>query len=142
MLTAVSHERPPQHALEMSLEASERLISQARARQVQALATLDAEQVATRDGARSLHEWVAARLDVSTETATNLVEAMKLFEQHPASAQAVASGDISFDRGKATRSPRILGRIGRRCRSQPALRHQRCAQAQLAASPDDAPQRT
>jgi len=26
---------------------------------------------------------------------------MKLFEQHPASAQAVASGDISFDRGRA-----------------------------------------
>ena len=102
MLTTVERSGPSPEALEHSLEMSERLISQARAMQLTALVTLDVAQVAARDGARSLQDWVAARLDVFHETARSLVAAAGLLEQHPPTARALADGDFTFDRAIAT----------------------------------------
>lgn len=109
MLSTVEQPGPSPDALELSLETSERVISQIRAIQIQALLTLDTAQVAARDGARSLPDWVAAHLDVSAETARSLVEATKLLEEHPASAGALAEGDVTFDRAVATARLAVAG---------------------------------
>jgi hypothetical protein len=59
--------------LEQRLVSDESLIAQLRARQLHDLARLDRAQVATGDGSRSMSEWVAARVDVSIETARTLL---------------------------------------------------------------------
>ena len=109
MLNIVEQSGSAPDALELSLEASERLMSQIRARQIEAIRVLDTEQVAARDGARSIQDWVAARLDVSTETARELVTAAKLLEEHASSAAALAAGDMSFDRALATAPLAVSG---------------------------------
>ena len=109
MLSVVEDVGPSPDALELSLEASERLISQARAMQIRALRTLDSEQVAARDGARSLQDWVAARLDMDPDGARALVQASKLLQGHRSSDAALMDGDISFDRAVATARLAALG---------------------------------
>ena len=87
---------------ERSLFAAEQMIRWAKGMQLQAIAALDAAQVATRDGARSMVDWVAATIDAAPETSRALVEAVHSLEAHPASAMALRDGDISFDRAVAT----------------------------------------
>jgi hypothetical protein len=55
--------------MEQVLLDAERTIAAARARQAEVLAELDAAQVAMVDGSRPLSDWVAAKLDVSHDTA-------------------------------------------------------------------------
>lgn len=84
------------------LESAEQLVARARAMQIAALRSLDAAQVATRDGARSLADWTAARLDVSHDTARTLVSASKLLDEHPKELLTLSEGAATFDRTIAT----------------------------------------
>ena len=65
------------------------------------LEELDARQVATGDGCRSLSEWTASRLDVSLETAKSLVRTMRRTSHRPDLRDGLASGEVSFDRVEA-----------------------------------------
>ena len=86
---------------EQRLIADERLIARIRARQMRDLEALDTAQVATGDGARSLSEWVAARLDVSLDTARSLVRTMRRTSGRSDLREGLSSGDVSFDRVEA-----------------------------------------
>ena len=89
-------------ALEQVLLDRERLIAQARAQQAELLAVLDAAAVTQLDGARSLVDWAAARLDVSQDTARGLVHASNWLPEYPQISESLADGDVSFDRALAT----------------------------------------
>ena len=54
------------------------------------------------DGARSLQEWVRARLDVADSTARDLVHAARHLSEQPATAELAETGGASFDRVVAT----------------------------------------
>jgi len=75
--------------------------SQIAALQMRHLGHLDEAQVATADGSRSLSEWVAARLDLSPETAKSLVRTMRRTEHKPELREALAAGEATFDRVEA-----------------------------------------
>lgn len=93
VMTEVSTDR-----LESTLTAAEEGIALLRAIQLQVLTELDHRQVAGADGARSMQEWVAARLDVTAETAAGLTQTAQRLEDHPALAKELAEGRASFDR--------------------------------------------
>ena len=101
MLTYRNDTREGLEAAERAVRNAELLVGQARAMQIQALKALDAAQVPARDGARSLADWIAARLDVSHEAARALVTAKNLFEAHPASLIALDQGALGFERAVA-----------------------------------------
>jgi len=86
---------------EQRLIAAEHEIGRLRGIQMQDLAELDVTQVASADGARSLSEWVTARLDVSPETAKSLVRTMRRLADRPDLEGQLASGNVSFDRVEA-----------------------------------------
>jgi hypothetical protein len=65
------------------------------------LREVDRRQAPTAAGCRSLGEWVAGRLDVSPETARDLVAAAHRLEELPDVGEAVATGEIGFDRAVA-----------------------------------------
>lgn len=88
--------------LEQAFLADERSIARLRARQAAVLAELDRAQVQAIDGARTLAEWVAARLDAAPATAKHLVDAARLLTDQPDRAAELASGESSFDRVLAT----------------------------------------
>jgi hypothetical protein len=83
-------------ALEQRLVAAERLIARLRADQTRVLRIMDARQVPTGDGYRSLGDWTAARLDVTPDTAGRLLRLASV--HHHAIDGAVAAGEITFDR--------------------------------------------
>ncbi|MDP9493940.1 MAG: hypothetical protein M3P87_01760, partial [Actinomycetota bacterium] len=68
---------------ESELFRLERLKAQVVALQIRHLAYLDEAQIATGDGSRSLSEWVAARLDLSPDTAKTLVRTMRRTQDRP-----------------------------------------------------------
>ncbi|MGH3650547.1 MAG: HNH endonuclease, partial [Acidimicrobiia bacterium] len=95
---------------EQRLIADERLIARIRARQMSDLAVLDVSQVASADGSRSLSEWVAARLDVSPDTAKTLVGTMRRIQDRPDLEDRLGVGEVSFDRIEAvSRIPEDVG---------------------------------
>jgi len=65
------------------------------------LREVDRRQAPTAAGCRSLGEWVAGRLDVSRETARDLVATTHRLEDLPDVEEAVATGAIGFDRAVA-----------------------------------------
>ena len=84
--------------------------SRLAARQVAILEELDYRQVATADGCRSLSEWTTARLDLHPDTAKSLVRTMRRTVERPDLREALAAGDISFDRLEAlSRIPEDVG---------------------------------
>jgi len=87
---------------EQEFIACERAIGKIRARELELVRSLDSDQVTQLDGSRSMADWVAARLDTSTEAARQLVRAAKSLEEHPQLAAALAGGRVSFDRAVAT----------------------------------------
>lgn len=89
-------------ALEQALIEAELAIGRLRSIQARALGALDQAQVARMDGARSLSEWVAARLDVTSATARGLAEAARQLPEHPDTQRRLAAGEVSFDRAVAT----------------------------------------
>jgi hypothetical protein len=103
-------------ALEQILIQEEHEIARHRALQLAALELLDRSQVATADGARTLEDWLAARLDVGHDTSRRVVQAMRRTEHRPELREALARGDASFDRVEA--SARIAAPA-----SDPLFRH-------------------
>jgi hypothetical protein len=96
--------------LEQELLADEAERSRLAAKDLAILEELDARQVATADGCRSLSEWTASRLDVSSETAKSLVRTMRRTSYRPDLREGLASGEVGFDRVEAlSRIPDDLG---------------------------------
>lgn len=69
--------------LEQLLVAAEAHIARERALQAALITELDRRQVATSDGARTLADWLAARLDVTHHTAKTLVRTARQFAVPP-----------------------------------------------------------
>lgn len=95
---------------EQRLIATEQAIAKLRALQLGDLHALDTAQVATGDGCKSLSEWVAARLDVSLDTARSLVRTMRRTTARSDLREGLASGVVSFDRVEAvSKIPESVG---------------------------------
>jgi len=99
MLTAAA---PTVDALEAELTDLEALIARARARQADLLHRLETAAVAAMDGARSMVEWTAARLDVTHSTARRLLQASRQLPEHPAIDAQIEAGEMTFDRAVET----------------------------------------
>ncbi len=84
--------------LEMSLHAWEAVASYARASQMRLLREVDRRQLNTRDGSRSLAEWAASRLDVSTESSRVLVRTARRLADASEVESDLEAGLVSFDR--------------------------------------------
>ena len=84
--------------LEQLLVNDESHIAQLRARQVATLQALDLAQVPMIDGARSLPEWAASRMDLTAETAQRLVETARRLIDQPDLARELGEGAVSFER--------------------------------------------
>jgi 5-methylcytosine-specific restriction endonuclease McrA len=96
--------------LEQELLDDEAERSRLTAKDMAILEELDYRQVATADGCRSLSEWTTARLDIHPDNAKSLVRTMRRTVERPDLREALASGDISFDRMEAlSRIPEDVG---------------------------------
>jgi hypothetical protein len=96
--------------LEQQLLANQQIQSGLRARDLEVLEELDRRQVAIGDGCKSLSEWVAARLDLSLDSAKRLVRTMRRAAQRSDLRELLASGEVSFDRVEAlSRIPENVG---------------------------------
>ncbi len=84
--------------LEQLLVSDESLIARLRSRQIATLHALDLAQVPMMDGARSLPEWVASRMDLTAETAKRLVETARRLIDQPDLARELGEGTVSFER--------------------------------------------
>jgi len=89
-------------AMESRLLELETMVSRIRSEQLTILAELDVAQVAALDGSRSLVEWTAARMDVTSEAASALVYGSRVAAEHGELAKALGGGSITFDRMVAT----------------------------------------
>ena len=78
--------------MEQGLLAREHMISMLRQQQAEILTTLDAMQVNQLDGASSLQEWVRGRLDVSSQTARDLVDAGRQLHEGRSDGRAHSDG--------------------------------------------------
>jgi hypothetical protein len=58
--------------VEQALVEEEAVVARARARQMKLIQIADAMQLPSADGCKSMKEWLAGRLDVSSETAYSL----------------------------------------------------------------------
>lgn len=92
---------PTQDQREQRVIATEILIGQLRATQIDDLRDLDHGQVAIRDGSKNLPEWLAARADIGLETARSVVRTMRRLQDHPHVESALQVGKITFDRAEA-----------------------------------------
>ena len=90
----------PVDTLEQLLLTDEAEISRRRFHQAQTLRLLEAAQVTSMDGSRSMTEWVASRLDMSSDTARHLLRLSRGMERTE-TASELASGMISFERAAA-----------------------------------------
>lgn len=86
--------------VEQALLADEAIIAAARARQMANLALADRMQIPLADGCRSLKEWTAGRLDISSETASRLTSTAHRLQDAPGLASSLARGEITFDRAE------------------------------------------
>jgi hypothetical protein len=102
--TTVSTDRIEQRMLARRAE-----MSRLQAEELLDLEEVDYRQVAAGDGCKSLSEWVAGRLDVSTDTARSLIRTMRRTQDRPDLREALESG-VSFDRVEAL--SRIPDKIG------------------------------
>jgi 5-methylcytosine-specific restriction endonuclease McrA len=94
---------------EQTLVTAELHIARLRAIQMDALEVIDQAQVASGDGARSLSEWVAARADVSLDTAKSLVRTMRRTSERPTLRALGHEAESSFDRIEAASKILPLG---------------------------------
>ncbi len=83
-------------ALEQQLVAAEAVIARLRAHQSRILREIDVRQVPAADGYRNLHDWTAARLDVTPDTARRLIRLASA--RHEGIDRAVEAGEVTFDR--------------------------------------------
>ena len=101
MLVGMRERETTVDRLEQQLMSDELLIARLRARQLENLEQLDLVQAHTGDGCRNLSEWAAQKLDVSVVTARGLVRTMRRTQDKPHLREALASGEVSFDRVEA-----------------------------------------
>jgi hypothetical protein len=94
--------------IEQQLLDVETQIGRLRASQLVLVREADRRQMPMGAGCGSLSEWMRGRLDVSPETARDLVATAKHLEELPDVEDAVAAGVIGFDRAVA------VGRFARR----------------------------
>ncbi len=87
---------------ERTLVTAELHIAKLRTIQMEALEAIDRAQVASGDGARSLSEWVAARADVSLDTAKSLVRTMRRTGERPELRSLGHELESTFDRIEAS----------------------------------------
>jgi hypothetical protein len=110
MFVTMSFDQLSTDELEQRLAASRRARSKLDAHDIEILEELDRRQVATGDGCKSLSEWVAAQLDLGLDTARDLVRTMRRSSHRPHLREALASGEVSFDRIEAlSRIPEDVG---------------------------------
>jgi hypothetical protein len=102
MFDSIFGNESPVDQLESDLVQWEAIVSLARARQADLLRRLDVAQVAAADGARTMVDWTAARLDIHHDTARQLVHAAHSLPEHPSIATALAAGEVTLDRSLAT----------------------------------------
>lgn len=96
--------------LEQRLIAAEHQVARVRTEQMEILEVLDSRQVATADGARSLSEWVSARLDIGLDNARTLVRTTRRMVDHPDLLTALGTKEVTFDRVEAlSRIPHSVG---------------------------------
>jgi hypothetical protein len=88
----------PIDTLEQAFEQAEAGIRHLRARQLALINALDGSQVTLMDGARTMTDWVAARLDAAPEEAARLTKAARLASDHDDLAPLLANGTMSLDR--------------------------------------------
>ena len=88
-------------SIEQELLHGEAAIARIRATQLVLLREVDRRQMPTGAGCGSLGEWVRGRLDVSPETARDLVAASRHLAELPDVQQAIETGEIGFDRAVA-----------------------------------------
>jgi len=86
---------------EQILVETESAIGIMRAIQLEVLDDFDGAQVATADGSRSLSEWSASRMDMAPESAKSLVRTMRRTVDRPDLREALAAGEVTFDRVEA-----------------------------------------
>ena len=101
MFDAMDWESFSTDELEQKLVSLQAVSGRAAALQMEILEVLDARQIATADGCRSLSEWTAARLDVGLDTAHRLVRTMRRTGSRPDLGEALASGEATLDRIEA-----------------------------------------
>jgi hypothetical protein len=92
----------PIDTLEQAFQQAEVGIRHLRARQLALINALDESQVTMMDGARTMTDWVAARLDAAPEEAARLTKAARLVAQHQDFAIPLAEGAMSLDRAIET----------------------------------------
>jgi len=102
----------PLDTLEQELIACEALVSRARSRQAELLRILDGAQVDATDGSRSMLDWTAARLDVSHDTARQILEIARRLPDHQAIAARLETGGMTVDRALATARLAAAGATG------------------------------
>jgi Domain of unknown function (DUF222)/HNH endonuclease len=93
---------PTVDQVERRLVAREHLMRQLIADQLADIRWMAAAGVPEMDGARSLKEWLASRLDWDADRAGELARAATLLEKHPGLENDLADGETSFDRAVAT----------------------------------------
>jgi hypothetical protein len=87
--------------IEQQLLHGEVVIARIRAAQMALLREVD-WRAPIADGCRTLTEWVAGRLDVGPDTATNLVDTTRRCETLPSVEAALVAGTVTWDRATAT----------------------------------------
>jgi hypothetical protein len=110
MFVSMDYENWTTDRLEQKLIFNREKRSVLDADDLEILEVLDARQVATADGCRSLSEWTTARMDLHPDSAKTLVRTMRRTIDRPDLREALASGEITFDRMEAlSRIPPDVG---------------------------------
>jgi Domain of unknown function (DUF222) len=110
MFVAMDLQIHTQDEKERILVDTEADIARLRAVQLEVLEDLDRCQAPTADGCRSLSEWATARLDLHPDNAKTLVRTMRRTIDRPDLRDALASGEVSYDRIEAlSESPKRWG---------------------------------
>lgn len=93
-------ERLSEDQLDQIITRSESEISSWRAVEMAAIAEKRSRRSHIEDGYRSIVDWVAARADVSHQTARSLCWTATRLDRAPDVAEPLASGEITFDRAE------------------------------------------
>jgi hypothetical protein len=91
------------------LRRNDAQISDLRARQKVLVNDLDKANVAQRDGARSMVEWLQSRLDMSRRNAAELLYAARWFKRHRPIERRLSEGLVSYDRAFAVLRLAVAG---------------------------------
>lgn len=84
--------------LDERIAAAEATIAEQRAIQIEAINELSIRRAHVADGYPSMAQRLAARFDLSTETARSLVDAAKAWNGHPQTRTVLEEGLVTFDR--------------------------------------------